>query len=415
VSIPLTAPASSRRRHACVLYESRDEAYRRLLPFVHAGFARGEKAYHIVNQAAGDDHVHRLERAGIDVAGARARGQLEVRWAEDFYMPAGGFDDVATMAAIERLLLDARAEGFPATRLLGFVDGILEGAAAQAVIEYESRINRVFARHDDPVVCAYDRRRIPTADALDLLCAHPASLADGALTDHAAFVPSHRFVAQRRGGDPVVALRERYLAALLNDRERDAVDTVVEEGLWLDVPVHRLYRDVVQAAHHEIGRLCRAKRVDVALAHVATEVSRRVLAQLQPHLPAEPRNGVRVVVACVEGEGHDVGARMFADLLEAAGYEVCFAGSGLGIDGLVELVRRRSPRVVALAATTAAAAPALLRTVATLRRALGDPLTIAAGGQIFAAVPALATTLGADVCGTTTEGVIAGLRRCLTG
>jgi methanogenic corrinoid protein MtbC1 len=415
VSIQLASSARSSRHHACMLYETRDEAYRRLLPFVREGFARGEKAYHIVNQAVGDDHLRRLERAGIDVAGVRARGQLELRWAEDFYRPGGGFDGTASIAAIERLLLETRAKGFPATRLVGFVDGMVDDADPRAVIEYESRVNRVFARYDDPTVCAYDRRRLTTADALDLVCAHPAALGEGGLSENAAFVPPHRFVTERRRGDPVVALRERYLAALLNDRECDAIDAVVEEGLALDVPVARLYRDVVQAAHHEIDRLCRAQRVGVALAHVATEVSRRVLSQLQPHLRVQPANGVSVVVACVEGETHDLGARMFADLLEAAGYDVCFAGSGLAVAPLVELVRRRSARVVALAATTAGAAPALRRTVAALRRAFGDGLTIAAGGRILIAMPELATTLGADVHGTTAEGVIAALRRFLFG
>ena len=62
----------------CAFFHSHEEEYRVLLPFIHEGFARGEKAFHIVDPARRDAHLQRLAAAGIDTVAAQQRGQLEV-------------------------------------------------------------------------------------------------------------------------------------------------------------------------------------------------------------------------------------------------------------------------------------------------------------------------------------------------
>ena len=42
------------KRHVCAFFNSPDEEYRVLLPFIKEGFERGEKAFHIVNPALRD-------------------------------------------------------------------------------------------------------------------------------------------------------------------------------------------------------------------------------------------------------------------------------------------------------------------------------------------------------------------------
>ena len=67
------------RRHVCAFFHSHDEKYRVLLLFIREGFERGEKAFHIVDPDRQDEHLQRLALAGIDVAAAQRRGQLELR------------------------------------------------------------------------------------------------------------------------------------------------------------------------------------------------------------------------------------------------------------------------------------------------------------------------------------------------
>ena len=73
----------SASQHICAFFHSHEEEYRVLLPFIQEGFARGEKAFHIVDPARRDAHLQRLAAAGIDTAAAQQRGQFELRtWTE---------------------------------------------------------------------------------------------------------------------------------------------------------------------------------------------------------------------------------------------------------------------------------------------------------------------------------------------
>src|SRR5258708_3086532 len=64
--------------HVCAFFNSRDQEYRVLMPFIKEGFERGEKAFHTIDPALRQDHLHRLHAEGIDVEPAMARKQLEV-------------------------------------------------------------------------------------------------------------------------------------------------------------------------------------------------------------------------------------------------------------------------------------------------------------------------------------------------
>jgi len=64
-------------RHICAFFNSHDEEYRVLLPFIKDGLEAGEKVVHTVDPQRRDEHFQRLASAGIDVAAARDSGQLE--------------------------------------------------------------------------------------------------------------------------------------------------------------------------------------------------------------------------------------------------------------------------------------------------------------------------------------------------
>src|ERR1700722_17584702 len=79
-------------RHVCAFFNSDDEEYRVLLPFMKDGFDCGHKAIHIVDPEQRADHLHRLAAAGIDTTAAAARGQFELRSSTEAYLHDGRFD-----------------------------------------------------------------------------------------------------------------------------------------------------------------------------------------------------------------------------------------------------------------------------------------------------------------------------------
>jgi CheY-like chemotaxis protein/two-component sensor histidine kinase len=77
--VHLAGKALDRRRHVCAFFNSKDEEYRVLLPFVKEGFEMGDKGFHIVKDEHRPEHRRLLAEAGIGVADAEQKGQLEIR------------------------------------------------------------------------------------------------------------------------------------------------------------------------------------------------------------------------------------------------------------------------------------------------------------------------------------------------
>jgi hypothetical protein len=61
-------------RHVCAFFNSDDEEYRALLPFIKDGFECGDKAVHVVNPDQRRDHLQRLAAVGIDPTAAQQSG-----------------------------------------------------------------------------------------------------------------------------------------------------------------------------------------------------------------------------------------------------------------------------------------------------------------------------------------------------
>jgi hypothetical protein len=140
-------------RHVCAFFNSRDEEYRVLLPFVKEGAERNERGFHIVDARLYDDHLQRLAAAGIDVEAAMRRDQLEVRGWEEAYLREGRFDQNAMLSLIEDVLQGGRRKGFPLTRLVAHMEWALEDRpGVDDLVEYEARLNYILPNYDDGVV-----------------------------------------------------------------------------------------------------------------------------------------------------------------------------------------------------------------------------------------------------------------------
>ena len=143
----------ARSRHVCAFFNSREEEYRVLMPFIKEGIDRGEKAFHITDPALKADHLQRIERAGIDVADTQRRGQLQVLVWQEAYLRQGHFDQDAMLALIEQVLQAGVKEGFPLTRLVAHMEWALEDRpGVNDLVEYETRLNYVLPKYNDPVV-----------------------------------------------------------------------------------------------------------------------------------------------------------------------------------------------------------------------------------------------------------------------
>jgi methanogenic corrinoid protein MtbC1 len=401
------------QRHVCGFFQNREQEYRTLLPFVQEGFERGEKAIHIVDPALRADHLGRLAAAGIDVVAAERRKQLAVLDWNETYLRERPFNRRAMAAIVEGLVQQAREDGFLRCRMIGHGEWALADTRP-AQVDYEARMNETLPAHDDPVVCAYDRSLLDPRTMTDLLRAHPTVIVDGALLDNPCFQPPARFLARQRGR-ALTLLRDRFLAGLVAGAEEEALGILLDEGLGDDVPVPRAYLEVVQPALNEIGQLWQEKRLTEVQVHAAVDIVRTALARLRPLLPGRAPSEHSAVVACVEGELHDLGGRMVADFFEMAGFTVSFLGANVRTSCLEQLVSERPPRLLALSASTTASLGVLRRAITTVRRAAGRRVVIAVGGRALLDRPILARRFGADLHARDAGAAAAAARRLLEG
>jgi hypothetical protein len=186
-------------RHVCAFFHSEEEEYRVLLPFIKEGFDAGHKAVHVINPQQRNDHVARLASEGIDAAAFEAAGQLDVRSNVDTYLPHGRFDADRMVTVFEQLASRNGSGPFPLSRIVCRMDWASGGRPfVDDVIAFESRVNDVWRRHDDVVICTYHLGQFGGDAVIDIMRTHPLVIIGGTLQRNPFFVPPETFLPEFR-------------------------------------------------------------------------------------------------------------------------------------------------------------------------------------------------------------------------
>lgn len=134
--------------HACLIYETPEQQLAAVVPWVQEGLRRGERVVYVADQRTVGRVSDRLSAAGIDVAGAQARGQLVIVTERDSYLRSGVFAPDETIAFLEEVETGSLRDGFRAARGCGEMTWMLNGdPGAERLFEYESKLNDFVATH----------------------------------------------------------------------------------------------------------------------------------------------------------------------------------------------------------------------------------------------------------------------------
>ena len=198
-SIPFAGSELGESRHVCAFFNSDEEEYRVLLPFIKDGFECGDKAIHVVNPEQHDDHLRRLAGVGIDTEVARQSGQLDLRTNTETYLREGKFDQFRMLDAFEQLASATAKEGFPRSRIVCHMEWAVDaGSHVDNVVEFESRVNEVWLHHEDAVICTYDLSKFGGDTVIDIMRTHPMVIIGGTLQQNPFFVPPYIFLRELR-------------------------------------------------------------------------------------------------------------------------------------------------------------------------------------------------------------------------
>jgi hypothetical protein len=188
-------------RHICAFFTNDDEEYRVLLPFIRDGLSSGDKAVQVINPDARRDHLQRLAEAGIDSTAHQQSGQLQIHHNTEVYLRDGRFDQDRMLAAFEEMARSARStEGFPLSRIVCRMDWASgDQSRIDDVIEFESRVNDVWRRYDDTVICTYHLPKLSGDAVVDIMRTHPLVIIGGHLQQNPFFTPPEEFLPEFRG------------------------------------------------------------------------------------------------------------------------------------------------------------------------------------------------------------------------
>ena len=205
--ISLAGSQLSETRHVCAFFNSDEEEYRVLLPFIKDGFDCGHKAVHVINPGQHQSHLQRLAGAGIDPSTAERAGQLELRTNTEAYLRAGRFDPELMLKEFEGMASGNAKGEYPLSRIVCRMDWAAEAQSQiEDLVEFESRVNDVWRRHDDAVICTYYLSQFGGETVIDILRTHPMVIIGGILQENPFFIPPqeflHEFRRRRAGGSP---------------------------------------------------------------------------------------------------------------------------------------------------------------------------------------------------------------------
>ena len=201
--IRLSGSALAGRPHICAFFQSEDDEYRVLLPFIKEGLELGEKAVHTVDPGRMDEHRQRLASAGIEVAALQKAGQLELRDWANTHLRGGQFDPQKTLSLFEGVVREAESKGFPLIRFVTHMEWALETKMdADELLEYEAKTNELWLQQIgpvNPIICIYDLRRFRGDIVVDVMRTHPLVIIGGILQANPFFVPPNEFLRELRG------------------------------------------------------------------------------------------------------------------------------------------------------------------------------------------------------------------------
>jgi hypothetical protein len=188
-------------RHVCAFFANDDEEYRVLLPFILEGLSCGDKAVHVINPEARQEHLRRLAEVGIDSTAHQQSGQLNIQTNTEVYLRDGRFDQDRMLSTFEEMARAGRAvAGFPKSRIVCRMDWASGDRNRIAdVIEFESRVNDVWRRYDDAVICTYHLAQFSGDAVIDIMRTHPMVIVGGLLHQNPFFTHPEEFLREFRG------------------------------------------------------------------------------------------------------------------------------------------------------------------------------------------------------------------------
>jgi methanogenic corrinoid protein MtbC1 len=180
--------------------------------------------------------------------------------------------------------------------------------------------------------------------------------------------------------------------------DRIATRRVIEEALAAGVDARELLVDLIWPTMELLQSLYREDRLSIAQLNMATRLNRSLTDQVAARLPRGAAKDRSVLIFCGDDEPEELGGQIAAELFEANGWTVRFAGGGVPQDEVLKMIGDLRPDLLLLFATLPSGVPTVRQLIDYLREVNSCPnMQVMCCGGIYKRAEGLAEEIGADL------------------
>ena len=266
----------------------------------------------------------------------------------------------------------------------------------------------IFVRYVEWLKVLLVSRGISSTEIEECLCCMAQALTNDAGSDHSFAVACLKKALEQVPSMPTAVasalqpsseehiVAQRCLEELLR-LDAAAGRQILGEAIEAGMPLTRIYTGVIPPLMSEVGRLWQMNKISIAHEHYCSAAVQSILGAFNGRLFSNGTDRKRsMLIACVEDDRHELGARTVADIFQLNGWRTSFFGANLPARELISLIDkvRPKPDLIALSATMPTHLAQLESTVSIIRDSSNIPIIV--GGHLFHENPGLAERLDAD-------------------
>lgn len=193
------------------------------------------------------------------------------------------------------------------------------------------------------------------------------------------------------------ALLERFYTALISG-DRVAATEVLEECESGKATAEALANHLIWPTLDHLQKAHKNDQLSELSYHFATRLMRSVTDRLQTGYAQKARRNQNLLLICGEEESEELAGQLTADLLEADGWTVFFAGGGVANDEIIAAVGTLAIDRLVVFGAVPSTVPRTRQLIDRLHdMGLNEQVQVTVGGGVFARAEGLGEEIGADL------------------
>ncbi|MGE5680912.1 MAG: MEDS domain-containing protein [Bacillota bacterium] len=213
--------------HICSIYETKDEQFSAVVPYIQDGLQKHEKCVYIADENSIDEVVDLLKNHIPEIEKVMENNSLVIISKEESYLRLGYFDPDWMMNFLIEQVKTAKTEGFNALRVTGEASWALgDNLMTQQLIEYESKVNNVLQEIEVSALCQYNKKHFTPDIVKNVIETHPVVIYKNHVCKNYNYIPTDEFLSERDKYDEAtrmlnqILLIENYVESLKESEER---------------------------------------------------------------------------------------------------------------------------------------------------------------------------------------------------